>query len=228
MTRERLPMSRRSGHRWAVLFALAAIVVAAPAAATDRFADVPTDSVHHDAIGELADAGVTAGCGDDRFCPGTAVRRGQMASLFTSALPRAMTHDGVAALSGDGELTGVPASVTVRTSGVAGGRGRVTLQGSVSVLSSGNVSSCPCEVEAFVYRETADPGPDDQGPSMWAQLPGEATGSGRAATALPVSWTVDIASATTETFRIAVFVNDGAPTEVTAEAELTAVTTPLS
>lgn len=221
-------MRRQSRPRWAVLLALGAIVVAAPAAATDRFADVPTDSVHHDAISELADAGVTGGCGQDRFCPGDPVRRDQMASFLTSGLPRATSHAGVASLSGEGELTGVPASVTVRTSGVAGGSGRVTLQGSVSVLSTGNVSSCPCEVEAFVYREAADPEERDQGPSMWTQLPGETTSSGRAAAALPVSWTVDIPSGSSETYRIAVFVNDGRPTEVTAEAELTAVTTPLS
>lgn len=221
-------MSRRSGTRWAVVLALAAIVVAAPAGAADRFADVATDSVHHDAVGELVDAGVTAGCGGDRFCPDDPVRRGQMASFLTSALPRATTHAGVAALSGGEQPSGVPASVTVQMPGVVGGRGQVTLQGSVSVLSTGNVSSCPCEVEAFVYRETDEPTAADQGPSMWAQLPGETSGSGRAATALPVSWTVDLATGTTETYRIAVFINDGSPSGVTAEAELTAITTPLS
>jgi hypothetical protein len=116
----------------------------------------------------------------------------------------------------------VPASVTVRATGAPGGTGTVTLQGSVSVLAEGSVASCPCQIEAFIYRDSDDA----QGASSWTQLPGEPSGSGRAAAALPVSWSVAIPSGSTETFRIAVFVNDGSPGGARAEATLTATATP--
>lgn len=215
---------RRSVPRWLILIVFAGIVVAAPAAANDRYADVDAAGAHHEAIGELADTGITAGCRPDRFCPDDPVSRGQMASFLTRGLPRATSDTSVTSLTSAGDYTGVPASITVEANGVSGGTGTVTLQGSVSVLAAGNVSSCPCEIEAFVYRDSDDA----QGPSMWSQLPGETAGSGRAAAALPVSWTTTIPSGSTETFRVAVLLNDGNPTEVTAEATLTAVTTPRS
>jgi hypothetical protein len=179
--------------------------------------------VHHDSVRALSDAGITAGCTDNRFCPREPVLREQMASFLARGLPRATTHNGVASLSSDGEFSGVPASVTVQATGVEGGTGTVTLQGSVSVLAQGSVASCPCEVEAFIYRDSDDV----QGPSMWAQLPGEAGGSGRAITSVPVTWATDIPSGSTETYRVAVFLNDGSPSEVTTQATLTAITTPL-
>lgn len=48
------------------------------------------DSVHRDAIDSLAAADVTRGCNppaNDRFCPGEAVTRAQMASFLARALP---------------------------------------------------------------------------------------------------------------------------------------------
>ena len=216
-------MMRRSTGRWLLLILLAAIVVAAPAAASDRFEDVDATSVHHDAVNQLSDAGIVAGCAEGRFCPHDALSREQMASLLARGLPRTTSDSSVASLTGGNGMSGVPASVTVEASGVAGGSGSVTLQGSVSVLATGNVSSCPCEVEAFIYRDSDDA----QGPSTWSQLPDRMSGEGRAATALPVSWTAPIPSGTTETYRIAVFINDGNPSGVTTEATLTAITTPL-
>jgi hypothetical protein len=217
-------MTRRSNRPWVVLAVLATIIVAAPAAATDRFGDVASDSVHHDAVSELSDAGVTAGCADGRYCPRDPVLREQMASFLVRGLPRATTNDSVASLTPDNDFSGAPASVTVQATGTEGGEGMVSLQGTVSVLAEGNLFDCPCEVEAFIYRD----GDNAQGPSMWAQLPGEATGSGRAVASVPVSWATTIPSGSTETFRVAVLINDGEPTEVTAQATLTAITTPLS
>ena len=51
-----------------------------------RFADVPTGHVFADPIAQLADSGVTRGCGGDRFCPDDDVTRGQMAAFLTRAL----------------------------------------------------------------------------------------------------------------------------------------------
>ncbi|TVR35540.1 MAG: S-layer homology domain-containing protein [Nitriliruptor sp.] len=217
-------MSRRSNRPWVMLALLAAIIIAAPAAATDRFGDVASDSVHHDAVSELSDAGVTAGCADGRYCPRDPVLREQMASFLVRGLPRATANDSVASLTSENDFSGAPASVTVQATGTAGGEGMVSLQGTVSVLAEGSVVSCPCEVEAFIYRDSDDA----QGPSMWAQLPGEATGSGRAVVSVPVSWATTIPSGSTETFRLAVLINDGQPMEVTAQGTLTAITTPLS
>jgi len=49
-----------------------------------RFVDIAT-SLHREAIGAIANAGVTTGCAPDRYCPGTAVTREQMASFIARA-----------------------------------------------------------------------------------------------------------------------------------------------
>jgi peptidoglycan-N-acetylglucosamine deacetylase len=50
-----------------------------------RFADA-RGSVHEGAIEALAEAGITQGCDEDRYCPDASVRRSQMASLLVRAL----------------------------------------------------------------------------------------------------------------------------------------------
>ena len=214
----------RMRHPLLLLSSLAVIAVAAPAAAVDRYDDVSADATHAGAIGEVADAGVTAGCDADSFCPGDAVSRQQMASFLARTGSRATFDANVVELSSANGYDGVPASVTVPASGTPGGTRNVTLTGSVSVYSQGAVTSCPCELEAFVYR---DSGNQPQGPSSWTQLPATTSGSGRVATSLPVTWMAEIPSGTTETFRIAVFLNDGSPSGVRAEASLSAVVTPF-
>jgi hypothetical protein len=62
-----VPITRR---RTVLLTVVAVLAIAAPAAANHLFRDVPSTNTHHDAIAELAGAGVTAGCTDDAFCPG--------------------------------------------------------------------------------------------------------------------------------------------------------------
>lgn len=209
--------------RLLLLVTLAAVAVVAPASASDRYDDLTPGSVHAEPIGELADAGITLGCAPGRFCPGDEVQRDQMASFLSRSVSRATSASNVAVLDEDSGFDGVPVSVPVRATGAEGGSGWVTLTGVVSLIAEGDVSSCPCEVEAFVYRDSDDA----QGPSTWTQLPGETTGSGRAVTSLPVHWTVQIPSGSEETFHVAVFLNDGAPEDLTAEGTLSAVTTPL-
>ncbi|MEX1162148.1 MAG: S8 family serine peptidase [Nitriliruptor sp.] len=51
-----------------------------------RFSDVPADSVFATDIDELATAGITSGCGDDRFCPTASVTRQQMAAFLRRGL----------------------------------------------------------------------------------------------------------------------------------------------
>lgn len=54
----------------------------------DRFADLPPGYVHAASINALAEAGVTRGCDDTRFCPTTKVTRAQLASFVIRALER--------------------------------------------------------------------------------------------------------------------------------------------
>lgn len=49
-----------------------------------RFNDIAS-SVHRDAIGSVAGAGITTGCSTDRYCPGEPVTREQMASFLARA-----------------------------------------------------------------------------------------------------------------------------------------------
>jgi hypothetical protein len=211
-------------RKLAVVLTLGLVVLAVPAAATDSFRDVGTTSPHHDAVSEIADAGITEGCEPGRYCPGDAVRRDQMGSFLARGLPRSAFNDGVADLSATSEYTGVPASTTVRTGGTSGGMGTVVLQGVVNVYSDQDVTEeCPCEIEAFIFRD----GDDAAGPSSWTQLPAEAASSGRVNTSLPVHWAVEIPAGTTETFRVAVFVNGAEPDGVQAEGSLSSLTAPF-
>jgi len=51
--------------------------------AAHRFTDVPDSNIYHNDIDALADAGVTAGCGDGTtFCPSAFVTREQMAAFM--------------------------------------------------------------------------------------------------------------------------------------------------
>ena len=53
---------------------------------TASFSDVGDDHPHAAGIAAVAAAGITVGCGDDRFCPAVELTRAQMASLLDRAL----------------------------------------------------------------------------------------------------------------------------------------------
>jgi peptidoglycan-N-acetylglucosamine deacetylase len=55
---------------------------------TDRFADVGPGDAHAEAIGAVAEAGITLGCTEDgrSYCPTAAIRRDQMASFLQRTL----------------------------------------------------------------------------------------------------------------------------------------------
>jgi hypothetical protein len=55
-----------------------------PRASRDWFRD-DEDSIHEDAINRVAEARITFGCGDDRYCPNGRVTRGQMAAFLRRA-----------------------------------------------------------------------------------------------------------------------------------------------
>jgi hypothetical protein len=56
-----------------------------PPATRDYFTD-DNRSAHQDAINRLAEAGITRGCDESRYCPWGTVRRGAMASFLARAL----------------------------------------------------------------------------------------------------------------------------------------------
>lgn len=211
-----MPLHRR---RTVLLAVVTLLALAAPAAASHLFGDVSTADVHHDAISELAASGVTAGCTDDRFCPGQPVTRGQMATFLRRGGSRISSDHSVTTLAvANGAASGVPVTVEVQLAGVSGGTAHLALQGNVTVTASGG-SECPCEVEAFVYRASDDA----QGPSSWATL-----GSGQASVAVPVSWGLDSPADARDEYRVAVFV-DGVTnaSPFRAEGTLTAVSAPF-
>lgn len=206
-----------------IVMIMAVLAVAVPAAASHVFTDVGSNTAHHDAIAELAGSGITVGCATnpDRYCPGTAVNRGQMATFMTRGLPRTIADHSTTTLSNG---SGVPVTVTVDATGdtAAGATGYVSLQGSVTVFVEGDASACPCEVEAFVYRARDA----EQGPSSWSMLGSETSANGTTSVSLPVTWAARQPAGTRDEYRLEVFV-DGAPSGARAEASLTAITTPL-
>lgn len=215
-------MRSRLGRRARLLVLLLVVAVAVPASASNHYDDISDPNVAA-AAGRLADAGLTAGCEEDQFCPSGTLTRRQMALFLDRIAGRSWSDASVIDLvpATNGGLGGTPVTVTVDAGGVPGGQGTVALQGSVTVLSEGDVSPCPCEVEAFVYRVDDE----QKGPESWAQLPATQAG-GSAQVAVPVSWSIQIPSGTSETYAVGVFVNGATPGDTTAEASLSAIWTP--
>jgi peptidoglycan/xylan/chitin deacetylase (PgdA/CDA1 family) len=90
------------------------------------FRDVPPTSTHADAIARLVSLGITKGCGDDRYCPDTAVSRAQMASFLqrTLGLPDGPTGGFVDVPSGSTHAAaiGALAAAGITTGCTADGR----------------------------------------------------------------------------------------------------------
>jgi hypothetical protein len=57
---------------------------------TPTFTDVPCSSGFARWVDELALRGITAGCGGGKYCPATAVTRGQMAVFLTTTFALSM------------------------------------------------------------------------------------------------------------------------------------------
>jgi hypothetical protein len=211
-------------RRILVLTFLAVLAVAIPASAQTTFSDVSSGNVHRTQIGQVADAGISDGCGGGRYCPQRALQRDQMASFFTRGAGHAVSDDSVTTLvPGDGDVNGVPVSVDVTGPGVSGGSQQVVLQGSVSVYADGAVDGCPCEVEAFIYRARGEL----QGPTSWSVLAGDPASSGASSVSVPVTWATTIDSGRAEEYRVAVFVDGTQQSSLRAEGTLTAVTAPF-
>jgi hypothetical protein len=78
-------MHVRVSRRVAILVATAAFAVMAPIGlvlASHQFTDVPNSNPFHGDIAAVANAGVTSGCGDGKFCPDRNVTRAEMAAFL--------------------------------------------------------------------------------------------------------------------------------------------------
>ena len=67
-----------------LLKALVASSYVPPAATGTRFTDVPANAFAASWIEDLADRGITSGCGNGKYCPGSANTRGQMAAFLVT------------------------------------------------------------------------------------------------------------------------------------------------
>jgi hypothetical protein len=106
----------RIPRRVAALAVALAVLGAGAALAAGPFEDVPPGHTHKAGIDYVADAGITSGCTLTRYCPGTPVDRGQMATFLHRASGNAPgTAPSVNADKVDGQHAGdlLPAAVHV-------------------------------------------------------------------------------------------------------------------
>lgn len=149
----------RSMRRLTVV-GIAALMLAVPVAvsAVHDFTDVPTSNTFHTTISRLAGAGITGGCGSGKFCPNSAVTRGQMAAFLNRGLGRA-AQDGEYGLddwelvAGVEDLAVSVASLT--TGGGSGGTGHVLVTGYFTAWTN-EIGVCPCEVYAYLWDPDSD------------------------------------------------------------------------
>jgi hypothetical protein len=136
--------------RWLLPLVLVACLPGV-ALAGHLFADVPTDHTFHGNISNLANAGVTAGCGGGDFCPDAAVTRGQMAAFLNRGLGRVAEANVQTTVTGTSQA--ILGTLTI-TPGIAPGAGSGATQFLVADFTSSirftNVTSCPCSVAVYL------------------------------------------------------------------------------
>jgi hypothetical protein len=149
------PPARRSRTRARRILATAvvAIALAVPGVALGNhlFADVPADASFHTNIANLANAGVTAGCGGGNYCPTQPVSREQMAGFLNRGLGR------IAEAEFQKSVTGV-ASSTLGTFTIRPGLPSTAVPGAnqflfvayQGTLRFTNVTGCPCSVAVYL------------------------------------------------------------------------------
>jgi hypothetical protein len=190
----RLSLLRRRGR--AVAAAFTGLVFASLpllALASHSFSDVPANHTFHTAIGQVAAAGITAGCGSGKYCPDEPVTRGQMAA-FLSRTGSRVAFDiqfGISVIDANASI----AAVTIRVGDVPGGHAFVKLDGTVE-FNVGDASGCPCTVNAWIHE---DGGGNGGGGNATIQ-----TGDvdPYAAITIPVTWVRTVETGKTYTFRL--------------------------
>jgi len=116
-----------------------------PAGAADWFTD-DGGSTHESAINALAEAGVTLGCGNGRYCPGESLSRAQMASFLSRALELLPSSDD--RFGDDDGSTHEPAINALAEAGITEGCGPSTYCPDDPVTRG--------QMAAFLYRALAE------------------------------------------------------------------------
>jgi hypothetical protein len=194
------------------------------AVASDTFSDVPNDSNFHDAINNIAGAGITAGdpAGSDTYQPQKNVNRQQMAAFLSRGLGRAAGTQGFQTYLADGTQT--IASITVDTGGVTGGTGFVLVTGSATGTSTSG-TTCPCAIGVRVRNATAG-----EEPSLWEfeEVSNTATYFGLRIGSATQSWVFEVPTGTTQTFELRTTVDmTGASGDLTVQGHITAIYVPF-
>jgi hypothetical protein len=198
--RSRSSIAAPARRRLAVV-GLAIMLLAVPAAtiATDQFSDVANTNQFHDNINNLADAGITRGCGDGTtYCPTNAVNRQQMAGFLNRGLGRAATGWGF--IGFDEAATTYVTGTTVTTGGLEGGTGFVVVTASATAYTA-VAGVCPCELAVYVE------GPSEISPAMWFDVSDTVTPTGYRNGSGTVSWVFAAPSGTEQTYLLGVDVS---------------------
>jgi hypothetical protein len=188
----RRPRSRRG--LTILLALLLTLGIPVGAVASDRFADVPTGSIFHDAINAIAGAGITLGCGAPNFCPIANVNREQMAAFMHRGLSRVGYAEG----SGVAITTNTDLAVLTIKAGEATGGFVFVKVDAVATTFVSSLAGCPCR---SLFNITADglPGASQNG---WHQITALVDGLGLDMGPATKVWRVP--SGTTQTFRLTI------------------------
>lgn len=147
----------RSMRRLTVV-GIAALMLAVPVAvsAVHDFTDVPTSNTFHTSISRLVGAGITGGCGSGKYCPNSAVTRGQMAAFLNRGLGR-MGSDLFFAEDWDGLASpgGLVATVDLLSGGGGGGTAHAFATANFNAWTD-EAGVCPCEIQIVLYNPDTD------------------------------------------------------------------------
>ncbi len=199
-----------------LLAVLLTLGIPAGAFASDRFTDVPTDSIFHSAINAIAGAGITLGCGGTNYCPSANVNREQMAAFMHRGLGRvAMGTWGYLPI---GFSYGDASVLTIKAGEATGGTALVKVDGSVTLYAADSLG-CPCQADADIAQ---DGGAISH--SVAGQISAVAS-SGYGVDTVYVTYVFQVPSGTTQTFRLRVFRSAG--TGMYGVGQLTAVYAPF-
>ena len=187
-------------HRRLIAVMLATMLATVPitALAFHRFVDVPNSNPFHDDITLMADAGITLGCGDGKYCPSDFVTREQMAAFLNRGFPRAALASG--SITFGAAARDPVAQLQMIAGGARGGSGFVVVDVDVSA-STNTPGRCPCDVTIWI--DMLDGGGFsllDSSDAMYFDVPDTATPTGYRNEGGSVSWVFPVPTLAVRTF----------------------------
>lgn len=192
----------------AVVLATMLVTMPITALAFHRFVDVPNSNPFHDDITLMAEAGITLGCGDGKYCPSDFVTREQMAAFLNRGYPRAALASGSVSFADTGSL--YVAELSMVTGGAAGGSGFVVVDADVSA-STNTPGRCPCDVTVWVDMLDGSRTFLGSSDGMYFDVLDTATPLGYRSEAGSVSWVFQVPTASTRIFSVGAFVSTTNP-----------------